>query len=203
MKVLEGLPNSQRIEFWTIVSSNVLTIIILFTAILIISFRKKYKWLIGMLCMMIIADLGIIGTNLGYVLQHNQVYTEDHLLSLKVMIGIGNFVYNFFLNLVHWLFGFEYWYISIEVPRIQKEKPRAITEMQFNIIKYVGVALNFIVCLVLGYYEWTLQEAIFDLFKSGTTLPQSLIDTILIWEYVVILFIVFSICFLIAGLTKI
>ena len=123
MKVLEGLPNSQRIEFWTIVSSNVLTIIILFTAILIISFRKKYKWLIGMLCMLIIADLGIIGTNLGYVLQHNQIYTEEHLLSLKVMIGIGNFVYNFFLNLVHWLFGFEYWYISIEVPRLQKEKP--------------------------------------------------------------------------------
>jgi hypothetical protein len=78
------------------------------------------------------------------------------------MISVGNFVYNFFLNLVHWLFGFEYWYISIEVPRLQKENPRTITEMQFSAIKYVGVVLNFIPCVMMGYFQWTLEEAICD-----------------------------------------
>ncbi len=115
-----------------------------------------------MLCMLIIADIGIIATNFGYVIQHNEVYTENHILSLKIMIGFGNFTYNFFLNLVHWLFGFEYWYISIEVPRLKKEKPRTMTKMQFSAIKYVGVVLNFIPCLIIGYYQWILQEAILD-----------------------------------------
>ena len=132
----------------------------LIVAVLIIKFRKKYNWLIFMLCMLIIADLGIIFTNFGYVLEHNEVYTENHLLSLQIMISVGNFTYNFFLNLVHWLFGFEYWYISIEVPRLQKEGPRTVTETQFNIIKYVGVGINLILSAVVGYYQWILQDAI-------------------------------------------
>ena len=102
--------------------------IVLVATILIIKLRKKYSWLMFMLCLLVIADLGIIATNCGYVLQFGEVYTENHLLSLKMLIGFGNFVYNFFLNLVHWLFGFEYWYISIEVPRLQKEAPITIHE---------------------------------------------------------------------------
>ena len=120
MKVLEDYLLSQRIWFWSIVCSNGLTMIILVAAIIIIIFRKKYNWLIFMLVWLIIADMGIIATNCGYVLQFGEIYTDNHLLSLKIFIGVGNFVYNFFLNLFHWLFGFEYWYISIEVPRLHK-----------------------------------------------------------------------------------
>ena len=149
-----------------------LTCSVLIVAVLIIKFRKKYNWLIFMLCMLIIADLGIIFTNFGYVLEHNEVYTENHLLSLQIMISVGNFTYNFFLNLVHWLFGFEYWYISVEVPRLQKGKPRTITEMQFSTIKYAGVLLNLIPCVMMGYYQWILEKAICDQYKFGTPLPD-------------------------------
>ena len=160
MKLLDTYMLSQHIWFWSIISSNALTIIILFVAILIIKFRKNYNWLIFMLLWLIIADLGIVATNCGYVLQFGKDFTENHLLWLNVLIGVGNFVYNFFLNLVHWLFGFEYWYISIEVPRLQKEGPRTVTETQFNIIKYVGVGINLILSAVMGYYQWILQDAI-------------------------------------------
>ena len=177
-----------------------ITCLVLAAAILIIKFRKKYNWLIFMLCLLIIADIGIISTNFGYVIQHNATYTEDHILSLKIMIGFGNFTYNFFLNVVHWLFGFEYWYISVEVPRLQKEKPRTITKRQFSIIKYVGVALNFIPCLMMGYYQWILQEAILNQYRFGTPLPDLLINTILVLEYIIVLLIVISTCFLAVAL---
>lgn len=87
------------------------------------------------------------------------------------MIGLGNFVFNFFINLFHWLFGFEYWYISIEVPRLVKEEPRTITKMQFSTVKYVGIASNFIPCLIMSYYQWIFQDAILNLYKLGTPLP--------------------------------
>ena len=55
----------------------------------------------------------------------------------------------------------------------------------------------------MGYYQWILQEAIFNQYKFGTPLPDALIATILTLEVLMILYIITSTCFLAAGLFKI
>lgn len=69
--MLDEVQTAYRVQLWSIVSANALTCLLLSVAVLLIMVRKKYNWFILMLCMLIIADLGIISTNFGSVLEHN------------------------------------------------------------------------------------------------------------------------------------
>lgn len=60
-------------------------------------------------------------------------------------------------NVLYWLFGFKYWVISIEVPKIISEdsegtrkKKRFWTEKRYKLFALIGVVLNVVICLGPG-----------------------------------------------------
>lgn len=85
------------------------------------------------------------------------------------MYSITVFLFYFLSNLIYWLFGFKYWVISIEVPRSiaakkkwRDEKDKSIcTEAGYEILNWLGIIINLIFCLWLGWKRGVLEEAEF------------------------------------------
>ena len=112
MGVLNGLPWFFLLQFWIITIVTVATIVLLLWAAWIIYFESKYVWLIKMLCLLILADICLLFTNAGYVVEINQQFESNHLLLLKMMTAVGTSGLNLFLNVFHWLFSYEYLQVS-------------------------------------------------------------------------------------------
>lgn len=121
MGVLNGLPWFFLLQFWIITIVTVATIVLLLWATWIIYFESKYLWLINMLCLLILADICLLFTNAGYVVEINQQFLGNHLLLLKIMTAVGTSGLNLFLNVFHWLFSFEYLQVSFSFNLDQNE----------------------------------------------------------------------------------
>ena len=102
-------------------------------------------------------------------------YTEvtpwhaSHTRAQSIMYSITVFLFYFLSNLIYWLFGYKYWVISIEVPRSiaatkkwSEEKDKSIcSETGYEILNWVGIIINLIFCLLLGWKRGVLEEAEF------------------------------------------
>ena len=117
LKALDECPKGAVIALWAICSTILVAIIIITINAVKIWKRSKYTWLVGTLLMLVVGDACLIWANWGYALQLNETYTVNHLLSIKLSIGVGTGLFNLLQNWFHWEFGFEYWYVSIEMAR--------------------------------------------------------------------------------------
>ena len=65
-----------------------------------------------MVGLLIAADLFLLATNTGYVIELNDTFESEHLLLLKLLTAVGTAGFNLLLNEFHWLFSFEYLQVS-------------------------------------------------------------------------------------------
>ena len=70
-----------------------------------------------MLILLVVADLATIAANFGYVFEQCPQFMINYPTFVMLLLGISSFTFNFCNNLMQWLFSFEYFVISIEVPK--------------------------------------------------------------------------------------
>lgn len=203
IKVLKtGVPKSAQVNMWVTLASTSITIIILSCAALTIWRRSKYTWLVSTLSMLIACDLFIIWANFGYILELDESYTVNHLISIELATSVATGIFNCLTNLFHWFFAFEYWYVSIETPNFLLSTHKPQNQKFYRVIKWLGVAGNVASCVILAYYEWVLEHAIYVSYKTNTALKQSAISDVVIMQYVVQIFILISMGFLADALRR-
>jgi hypothetical protein len=96
-------------------------------------------------------------------------------------VGLTIFAYYYINNLIYWLFGFKYWVMAMEMPRIIKETERKFDETQevkrdkpfwnerkYNILNWIGIISNGVVMAWAGWKRGYLNWLIF----SGTKIPR-------------------------------
>jgi hypothetical protein len=69
MKIFDGVPAGSMFTLWTVVASNLITIIVLILAIIYIRKNVNYSWLTNMLILLVVADFATIAANFGYVFE--------------------------------------------------------------------------------------------------------------------------------------
>ena len=194
-----GLINSVLVslqwEFWIVTILSAFTIgLLVWTSTQIVK-TSNYTWLLWMIWLLVIADIFILATATGYVIEDNIQYNNEHLLLLQILTAVGTAGYNLFLNLFHWLFGFEYLKVSFGF-RDSGDTDKKLPHRKFNIIKVVGIVLNFLPAIPLCYYEWVLEKAIQDTENYGTPIPSYISRWIIVSECANILLVFISVAVL-------
>jgi magnesium-transporting ATPase (P-type) len=133
-----------------------------------------------MMWLLVLADVALIATVSGYVLQNNSLFFLNNQLLFKLLCGLGTGMLDSALNVFHWLFACEYWQASHKIPSGKQR-----TNENFTIVKWIGLAINVVGCGVLTYYEWILQHGLYIQYETGTQVPQSIVRGVVIWENVV------------------
>ena len=122
-----------------------------------------------MFLLCIIQDLGTAAFEFSQYLEADKAYFLKHTESTALFVSISIFLFFFLNNLIYWLYGFKYWVMSIEVPQTyNKERKCRCSERMYNVIKWVGIILNFALCSYLGYERYHLSLA----FASGENIPH-------------------------------
>lgn len=144
MKVLNGVDTAHQVEFYVVIPLVSVMIMLLAGTMVSIWRTSKYPWLLQMLLLLILADIAIILTVMGYVFQLNPVFLFNHLLFDKFAAGLGSGLYPLFLGIFHWLFAFEYWEASmVEFP--------ICSERFITVFKWSGIVVNVLMC---GWVAW-------------------------------------------------
>ena len=81
------------------------------------------------------------------------------------MMAISIFLFYFTSNLIYWIFGFKYWVISIEVPRLiaeSKEGPQSnhksiCTEARYKALNWIGILINLGFCLAVAWLRGKVE----------------------------------------------
>jgi hypothetical protein len=99
----------------TVIEMTVLTIIMIW--VLYFAFKKKlYSFMKILILLCILADIGTGMLSVGLALETDPIYHKNHESFVAQLIGWNTFWFNWPTNLLHWMFGFKYWVISVEVP---------------------------------------------------------------------------------------
>ena len=93
---LNDVPWPAVADLWTVCGMTVVTEAILIGSMIIIWRRSRYFWLVWTLGLLVIGNLFIAWANWGYALQLNHTYMQEHLMSIKLSVGIGTPVFNWF-----------------------------------------------------------------------------------------------------------
>ena len=70
---------------------------------------------------------------------------------------------------MHWLFSFKYWVIAREVPKLFDGQNISYNEKTYKVVKWIGLIINILVCLVLGYFRGKLTYQTSGDKASGPT----------------------------------
>ena len=78
---------------------------------------------------------------------------------LATLIGWNTFLFNFPTNLLHWLFGYKYWVISVEVPlALSGEiKDRRSREHFYTALNVIMILINFVFCVWVSIKRYDLS----------------------------------------------
>lgn len=130
------------------------------------------KWLI-FLCL--IADIGTALLSIGLALETDPVFHAEHEYFVARLIGWDTLLFNLPTNLLHWLFAFKYWVISVEVPlaltgQIKKKANRERLYFIFNIFMIL-VNVAFCIWVSIERYRLSIQSA-------GQKAPVSLVNEV-------------------------
>lgn len=91
-------------------------------------------------------------------LQNSPTIVQQNPYFIAWPMEIFAFLFYFSNNLLYWLYSLKQWTISIEVPRQISKEPKGlhISQKCYNILKWVGIAANFTVALLLGFFRYQL-----------------------------------------------
>ena len=127
--------------------------------------RKIYDFMKLLIILCLIADIGTAFLATGLALETDSIYHEDHKYFVARMIGWNTLIFNLPTNLMHWLFAFKYWVISVEVPRVlagevskDDQKKRERIYLTFNIFMCL-VNVVFCVWISIARYQLSIQSA--------------------------------------------
>ena len=92
-------------------------------------------------------------------------YHKNHAEAQAIMDTICIFFFFGTSNLMYWLFGFKYWVISIEVPRLisaSKEGNEAghksiCSETRYEALNWVGIIINMAVCMLAAWKRGIME----------------------------------------------
>ncbi len=81
------------------------------------------------------------------------------------MFTICIFFFFFTSNLMYWMFGFKYWVISIEVPRLiaaskegNEAKHKSIcSEARYEALNLIGIIINMAVCMLAAWKRGIME----------------------------------------------
>lgn len=105
---------------------------------------------------------------------------------------------------MYWLFGYKYWVIAIEVPRLiaageegRMNHKSICSETRYEVLNWVGILVNFFFCALTGWRRGAMDN--YSYFGGG---PPQLGETVMILYTVITVLLVISACFLADALRR-
>lgn len=98
----------------------------------------------------------------------NPTFFDNNFKLFAWLLSIFITVFYFSNTLVWWLYGFKQWQISIEVPNQLNKNANGlrISSSCFEIIKWIGIAINAALCLALGVFRYLTVIKLADKSKN-------------------------------------
>ena len=120
--------------------------------------HSTFRWVQFMLFICIVQNLNTCWLVILSYLEAT-TFHKDHEDAQSIMYAICIFLFYFTSNLMYWMFGFKYWVISIEVPRLivasknsSKRNHKSIcSEARYEALNWVGILINLGVSLCCGW----------------------------------------------------
>jgi len=122
--------------------------------------RKIYNFMKLLIFLCLIADIGTAFLSIGLALETDPVYHKNHEVFVARLIGFDTLLFNLPTNLLHWVFAFKYWVISIEVPialssqAIKQQKTKENLYMALNLFM---IAVNSFFCIWVSIERYKLS----------------------------------------------
>jgi len=91
---------------------------------------------------------------------------------VAVEVGITTFFANGGTLLLHWLFSFKYWVISLEIPKVLKATETTLqsSETKYNILNSIGILVNLLFSIWVAVRRGQLSAQ-----SAGKIPPHSLV----------------------------
>ena len=131
-------------------------------------------------------------------------FHANHQYAQWIMFSIAVFLFYFTSNLMYWLFGYKYWVIAIEVPRLiaageeGKLNHKSIcSEARYEALNWVGILVNLFFCLWTGWKRGVMDNASY--FSKPS---KQLGRTVMTLYTVITVLLVISACFLADALRR-
>ena len=146
----------------TVVEMSTLSIVMI--VVLVWAFKRKlYNFMKILLVLCILADLGTGLLSIGLALETDKTFHVNHVQPLATLIGWNTFLFNCPTNLLHWMFGYKYWVISVEVPlalsgEIRTKRSREHCYMALN-ITMIMINVTFCVWVSFARYHLSVESA--------------------------------------------
>jgi len=80
-------------------------------------FDYRFRFLLLLCLILIVTDISTALMAVGIGMENTNVHVEKPL-GLACEVGITAFFFNAGTLLLHWLFSFKYWVISLEIPKV-------------------------------------------------------------------------------------
>jgi len=173
---MEGDQKLKRLDkagMWVSVCEMSILLIALTITLYHLCRYMRFKFLIILICLLMLSDLATIFLSIGLALEET-MYHEDHTNALTILIGGTTVLFNFGNNSVQWLFATKYWIIAREVPKLFEGRQIKFNERTYKMVSACGFIINLVPCILLGYFraELTLKSANF------ATPPEYLTTTV-------------------------
>lgn len=136
--------------YFTVIEMVVLSIGLAF--VLRWAFKKDiYNFMKLLIFLCLIADIGTAFLSIGLALETDYEFHKNNKLFVANLIGWDTLVFNTPTNLMHWLFAYKYWVISIEVPNALSKE----TIMRQNVRERLYLGLNiFMISINVFFCIW-------------------------------------------------
>ena len=121
------------------------------------------------------------------------------------MYSVSVFLFYFVSNLMYWMFGFKYWVISIEVPRLiastkdgtEGNHKSICSEAGYEALNWVGITINLAFCLWVGW-----KRGMLDYDSAFGKPPKKLGNTSMILYVTITVLLIISAFFLADALRR-
>lgn len=187
--------------YLTVVEMTTLTVAM--TCVLVWSFKKKvYNFMKVLIFLCIIANIGTAMLSVGLALETDSTFHINHTEPLAHLIGWNTFFFNAPTNVMHWLFGYKYWVISVEVPRAlsgeNKIGDSRWRERFYVILNVTMITVNLVFCVWVSFARYWLSVE-----SAGQPAPNSRVNEVSDLYHVVTFLLLFSALFLADALRRI
>ncbi len=114
-------------------------------------FDYRFRFLLLLCLILIVTDISSALLAVGLGMENTDIHVQK-TLELAIEVGITTFFYNGCSLLLHWLFSFKYWVISLEIPKVLKAQDATLksSETKYNILNAIGITVNILFCVWLA-----------------------------------------------------
>ena len=126
----------------TIAEMSLITVIASFIMVKI-WFDYRFRFLLLLCLILIVGDISTALLSVGWGMENTKIHVE-RTKELALEVGITTFFFNASTLLLHWLFSFKYWVISLEIPKVIQTKKTEFksSETKYNILNAIGITIN-------------------------------------------------------------